>query len=268
MDRNDLSIKEILDQISKDDAKAVVEEVRNIVLRDLKVNTSMNEQPAAVKSQQQGDVPHTDSAISKSAVALRDQSALKETATEEELAFTIDKESETYKNIFSMVQWYRDSFFVGPEFADRRSSEKQRQNINPLGYNENKFAEISNKMFNHNISYKSLFGRGYMNPKPSEFTGLGHPYLTDYASWYITSNYAVDLLRPTTMWLASKDGPMLQPATQSLASTIPLFQETADDAAISNMLWLLKDQEWKDWAKSLTTQEINTQFMDRSQKDG
>ena len=154
MDRNDLSIKEILDQISKDDAKAVVEEVRNIVLRDLRVNTSMNEQPAAVKSQQQGDVPHTDSAISKSAVALRDQSALKETATEEELAFTIDKESETYKNIFSMVQWYRDSFFVGPEFADRRSSEKQGQNINPLGYNENKFAEISNKMFNHNISYK------------------------------------------------------------------------------------------------------------------
>jgi hypothetical protein len=159
-----------------------------------------------------------------------------------------------------MVEWYRDSYLIGEEFADRRSNEKK--NNNSMGYDAMKFAEISNKIFNHNINYKSLFERKYLCPKPAEFTGMGHPFLADYAEWYTKSTYAVDLLRPTALWLASKDGPMLQPSIQSLASTIPMMQETADEAMRSNVLWMLQDQGWKDWAKSLTTQ-----YVYRSHKD-
>lgn len=265
MERNDSSIKDIFDQISKDDAKAVVEEVRNIVLRDLGatgVNASTDEQPVRVShSQQQIEGSHSSrKPTHQSASIPRKQSLHEKNASEDEIAFKIPKDSEMYKNIFSMVQWYRDSFMVGSEFADHRSAAREGQNS--LNGEENVFAEVSNKIFHHSVYYKSQAGKGNVQPKASDFTGIGHPYFTGLAESYIMSPHAIDVLRPSTIWLASKDGPLLEPATQSLANTIPLFQSTADTVMRRNVLWLLQNQGWREWAKSITTR-----FVDRSNKD-
>ena len=260
MERNDSSIKEILDQISRDDAKAVVEEVRGILLRDLKRKDDASSPGETDLNSSKLDDARPLTTSNHSALSSRKEANHMMNARDDELAFTLDKDSDTYKNIYSMVEWYRDSYLVGSEYADRRSSEKKNNNL--IGYDTMKFADISNKIFNHNINYRSLFGGGYTYPKPSEFTGVGQLFFKDYAEWYIKSTYSVDLLRPTAMWLASKDGPMLQPAVQSLASTIPMMQETADNAMRSNILWMLQDQGWKDWAKTLTTQ-----YVYGSQKD-
>ncbi|KAL3786279.1 hypothetical protein HJC23_005357 [Cyclotella cryptica] len=265
MERNDSSIKEILDQISKDDAKAVVEEVRNIVLRDLGargVNASTDEQPVQIShSQQPREEGHSSTATEHHTTPTPSNPSLNQkNVPDDDLAFTISKDSETYKNIFSMVQWYRDSSIVGSEFADRRSAERECHNS--LDSEEKKFAEISNKIFNRNANYKSLVESGDVYPKASDFTGTGHPLLAGLAESYIKSPHAIDVLRPSTIWLASKDGPLLQAATQSLANTIPLFQSTADSVMRRNVLWLLQDQGWREWAKSITTR-----FVDRSHKD-
>lgn len=267
MERNDSSIKEILDQISRDDAKAVVEEVRGILLRDLKTkgqSPSVVDQPVYQPSSSTTVKPaHSANLAITSATKMTESPPItKDTddaSSDNELAFRVEKDSDAYKQIYSMVEWYRDSYLVGTEYADRRTQEKKSNDS--MGYDAIKFAEISNKIFNNNISYKSLFGKE-IHPKPSEFTGMGYPFLTDYAEWYIKSTYARDLLKPTAMWIASKDGPMMHSAIQSMASTIPMMQETADSAMKSNALWILQDQEWKDWAKSLTTQ-----YVYRSQKD-
>ena len=267
MERNDSSIKEILDQISRDDAKAVVEEVRGILLRDLSTDSasSSKDQPnqeVVRRDTAQSATPRQSDAIKTNSRQHNHAQQKNTDAPENELAFTIEKDSETYKNIYSMVEWHRDSYLVGTEFADRRTSQKKSINPTSLGYDTVKFAEIRDKLFNNNIHYRSLFGRDFIQPKPSEFTGMGYPFLTDYAEWYIQSTYARDLLRPTAMWIASKDGPMMTPAIQSMASTIPMMQDMADGAMKSNVLWMLQDLEWKDWAKSLTTQ-----YVYRSQKD-
>ena len=261
MDRSDSSIKEILDQISRDDAKAVVNEVRDILLRDLRNKDGSSDNAEENYTSNIDTVRRTSD--DSSAVNRKNYSSQGQNGSEKddnELAFTIDKNSETYKTIYSTVEWYRDAYIIGTEFADRRKTEKNGHNA--VGYDAIKFAEIGNKLFNSNINYETFFGRQVTYPKASEFTGWGHPFLTDYAEWYIKSNYAVDLLRPTAAWLASRNGPMMQPAIQSMAGTIPMMQPTADDAMRSNVLWMLKDQEWKDWAKSLTTQ-----YVSRSQKD-
>lgn len=272
MERSDSSIKEILGQVSKDDAKAVVEEVREIILRDLKNSDSNSfaEAKPDDRSNQEGNKNaaqsarafiHSDTAVLRiETLQQHEQRNKDQAATENEMAFTIEKGSETYKNIHSMVEWYRDSYLIGSEFADRRSAEKKS---NTLGYDAKKFAEIRDKIFNNNIRHACLFDKGCTLPKSSELTGMAYPFLTDYAEWYIKTTYARDLLKPTAMWIASKEGPMMTPAIRSLASTIPLMQETADSSMKSNVLWMLQDQEWKDWAKSLTTQ-----YVYRSQKDG
>lgn len=259
MDGSDSSIKKILDQISRDDAKAAVNEVRDILLRDLK---NSDENSINVEENRRND--DIENITNDSSAFLTKNSPRAHRRNEKDddsndLAFTIDKNSETYKAIYSTVEWYRDAYIIGTEFADRRKNEKN--GYNAVGYDAIKFAEIGNKLFNSNINYETFFGKQLNYPKASEFTGLGHPFLTEYAEWYV-NNYAVDLLRPTATWLVSKNGPMMQPAIQSMAGTIPMMQQTADDAMRSNVLWMLQDQEWKDWAKSLTTQ-----YVSRSPKD-
>ena len=259
MNRNDPSGKDVIDQISRADAKAVVAEVRQILDRTLKNSERSSTEQIPVNSSSLPYSKDADQSTKSTATCTKNVKVPYTNGSDEKLAFTIEKDSETYKGIYSMVEWYRDSYLVGEEFADRRKDEKNKKvsirTFNTLGYDPKKFAEISNKIFNHNIT--SLFERQHnIYPKPSEFTGLGYPFLTDYVEWYVKSNYAIDLLRPTATWLASTDGPMFQPALQSLAGTIPMMQETTNDAMRYNILWMLQDKEWKDWAKSLTTQYV------------
>lgn len=273
---NDSAVKEILAQISKDESAAasVLKEIRNIVVRDLQASGFNS-------TQSKGDVEQTTTAPSQTtadAVNLstntsprggfldrlranrnerKQQNEQHPPEKEDELAFTIAKDSDTYKKIFAMVQWYRDSFLVGCEFADRRSEEKQSNTDSSRDY----AATDNLNIFSRNNSNTTL-PKQYTNLNASNFTGMGHPLLLSAAENYISSKNAVDLLRPTALWLASTEGPILQPATQSLSQSIPLFQNTCDFVMRDNMLWVLKDQEWKDFAKSITTQ-----YVDRSHKD-
>ncbi|KAL7468892.1 hypothetical protein ACHAXS_009139 [Conticribra weissflogii] len=287
---NKESVKNILSRISQDEetATAVVEEVRNILIRDLQAAASGRGVPRSSMASRQPDVAQISKENINGAVGI-DLSASISTKPKdddyidgknngartrqkeeggEDLAFTIGKESETYKKIYSMVQWYRDTYLVGTEFADQRdvqrkaevSGDATRQNekkntVQPRDHYHQKFS-LRGSYFEDN---QLLQRREACDKIPlSKFTGLGFPYLLSYAQGYIPSQDVVKLLRPSAMWLVSRDGPLLPTATRSMAQTIPLAQSSLDWVMRENLLWVLKDEEWKDFAKGITTKYVRS----------
>mmetsp|Transcript_37682 Transcript_37682/g.80490 ORF Transcript_37682/g.80490 Transcript_37682/m.80490 type:complete len:264 (-) Transcript_37682:389-1180(-) len=262
MDRNrdDAAINEMLSQLSHDEN--VLEEVRKIVSRGLKAPCAYDDNQQTQGPQEQehsklGDTSEQPSSSNeKSFRNPRKEKVTPQSTTsenDEELAFTVDKESDTYRNIYSTVQWYRDSFLMGSTFADQRSAVR-------------KVIHSGNNVKLRESGKKTVMGNQITNqgvlPKSDPPTALGHPLLLSAAESYIRSISAIDLLRPYVTWIVSRDGPMIATATQSLAQSIPLAQSSSDWAMRENLLWVLKDEEWKDFAKSITTT-----YVDRSYRD-
>ena len=104
-------------------------------------------------------------------------------------------------------------------------------------------------------------------PKSDPSTAMGHPLLLSAAENYLKSIAAVDLLRPYATWVVSSEGPMLQTATQSLAQSIPLAQSSCDWAMRENLIWVLKDEEWRDFAKSITTRYVDRSSSNKQHND-
>lgn len=270
--RYDVAVKEILSQLSRDDA--VVEEVRSIALRGLSRNRdgggngNPKERPASnvseqapsrgAKREESGGAPGRGGGASRArekSASARQIKVSKDTSNQhraaeaaEELAFDVSRDSETYRNIFSTVQWYRDSFLIGSSYADRRSAERAAERSSD---------QDGRALQGIGIGGVISMGNERNIPKSDPETAMGHPLLLSAAEGYLRSMSAVDLLRPYATWLASSGGPMFPVASRSMAQSIPLAQESCDWAMRENMLWVLKDQEWRDFAKSITTEWIH-----------
>jgi len=175
------------------------------------------------------------------------------------LAFTVSKDSDTYQNIFATIQWYRDSFLIGSDYADKRSVERSREK------------EVIEKEKNTH----QLFSIGKQNkneekniiPNSDPDTAYAHTLLLSAGENYLKSIAAVDLLRPYATWIASSSGPMYNTAVRSMASTIPLAQSSCDWAMKENVIWVLKDEEWREFAKSITTTYVDKSFTDTSKSN-
>lgn len=259
-ERNDVAVKDILSQLSRDEA--VIKEVRKLALRGLKAQGSNGDDLPTRSGTQKAESCSDQSAHNKPTVddlptktqmqCGKTQPSSTGTADNgEELAFTVAKDSDAYRNIFSTVLWYRDSFLIGSAFADRRGAERSADarydGANLRGDNGN---TLDNQT-SHGIN---------VIPKPDPSTAMGHPLLVSAAENYVRSVAAVDLLRPYATWIASKNGPMFHTATKSLAQSIPLAQSSCDWAMTENMLWVLNDEEWKDFAKSITTKYVDQSY--------
>mmetsp|Transcript_5496 Transcript_5496/g.9987 ORF Transcript_5496/g.9987 Transcript_5496/m.9987 type:complete len:273 (-) Transcript_5496:198-1016(-) len=267
-DRDDITVKDILSQLSQD--KTVIEEVRKIVVRGLKAQGSDGDsqrgrvapreldgienedasERASGDTQNPAQTPQSGKVVTQKALTTTSMKTSAESG--KELAFTVSKDSDTYRNIYSTVQWYRDSFLVGSDYANQRNAEQTGARL------DGKMQRSGETVINGiKIDKESA------TPKVDPSTSMGHPLLLSAAQNYLHSIAAVDLLHPYATWVVSKDGPLLEPATQSLAQSIPLGQSSCDWAMRENMLWVLKDEEWKEFAKSITTT-----YVDRSYKDG
>lgn len=176
------------------------------------------------------------------------------------LAFTIAKESETYHSIMSTVNWYRDVLFIGTEYADKRGTERSLTAIEKARHRNN----------NNNNSHSSIGGIGIginayarrmnnntpMMSNPD--TAILHPLLLTSINNYLQSTIALDTLRPHAKWLvsssnANNNGPLFPLAKESLAETILWSQSSCDSSFKYNLLWVLTDEEWREWAKTITS---------------
>eukprot|EP00573_Skeletonema_grethae_P006655 CAMPEP_0201701768 /NCGR_PEP_ID=MMETSP0578-20130828/33928_1 /ASSEMBLY_ACC=CAM_ASM_000663 /TAXON_ID=267565 /ORGANISM="Skeletonema grethea, Strain CCMP 1804" /LENGTH=281 /DNA_ID=CAMNT_0048189153 /DNA_START=52 /DNA_END=894 /DNA_ORIENTATION=+ len=271
--RQDDAAKAILSRISND--TQLVEEVRQLLAENLQLRSNHNESGSDnkyVASTKDGraTMKPADSSLSSDVAVNNDMQKLPLSSSdmqqpsqqhkhpnedEEELAFKIDKDSETYGNILSMAKWYRDSFFISANYANdkqqlrtkeleeaalrrkelQEQQQKQKKNNGPIGN--------TNTLRRYRPQIGSILPNSDIPPLSST-SAMGHPLLLSIGENYIRSTYAVDLIRPYATWIASKNGPLMTTASRSLAQTIPLGQASCDWAARENLLWLLQDQEW------------------------
>jgi len=316
--RRDDATKAILSRISNDNQ--LIEEVRQLLAENLQLRKSnnndssnINDNTTVANSKDDGTsvAPTASSSLSSDNVVVMNNDTHKKLPTsssssdgsktqtsqrhnnahyphkhprskdDEELAFTIDKDSETYGNILSMAKWYRDSFFISANYANDnqqlrtreleeaalRRKELQEQLKQKKKKKKNRRMSNTNTLRRYRPQIGSIMPLND-GPPLSSTLAMGHPLLLSIGENYIRSTYAVDLLRPYATWIVSKNGPLLTTASQSLAQTIPLGQASCDWAARDNLLWLLQDQEWRDFAKSITTRYINVDETNDGYDDG
>jgi hypothetical protein len=251
-DRDDVAAKNILSQLSEDEA--LVEEIRKTVHRGLVAKSSSKQRPSQSPSHsvERGYNSGASEASSNNQFVVRNpwhtnkEQRATTAESDENLAFTVSKDSDAYQSLLSTVKWYRDSFLIGTLFADRRSTERNSRR------GENMQILIGNTGVDKNAI-----------PKSDPSTAMAHPLLISSAERYLRSIAAVDMLRPYATWAVSMDGPLAGTATQSLAQSILWSQSSCDLAMRENLLWVLKDQEWREFAKTITTR-----YVDRSYKGG
>jgi len=251
-DRDDVAAKNILSQLSEDEA--LVEEIRKMVHRGLIAKSSSKQSPSQSPSQsvERGYNSGASEASSNNRFVVRNpwhknkEQRATTAESDEDLAFTVSKDSDAYLSLLSTVKWYRDSFLIGTLFADRRSAERNSRR----GENIQILIGITG------VKKNAI-------PKSDPSTAMAHPLLISAAESYLRSISAVDMLRPYASWAVSMDGPLAGAATQSLAQSILWSQSSCDWAMRKNLLWVLKDQEWREFAKTITTR-----YVDRSYKGG
>lgn len=286
--RQDNAAKAILSRISSD--TQLVEEVRQLLAENLQLRSNHNDigidnNNIVANTKDNGtSVAPADAPLSSDAAGNNEKQNLQMSSSadmqqpsthkhpnqdEEELAFTIDRDSETYGNILSMAKWYRDSFFISATYAnDKQQLRTKELEEAALRRKELQEQQLKQEKRNSRIGDTNTLRRyrpqiGSIIPTNSDIpplsstSAMGHPLLLSIGENYIRSTYAVDLLRPYATWIASNNGPLMTTASQSLAQTIPLGQASCDWAGRENLLWLLQDQEWRDFAKSITTRYIN-----------
>jgi len=260
-DGDGAAAKDILSQLSKDDT--LLEEIRKIALRgiisaqnggrtvtpphdDVEENTGVDTDTRRSSSASSTSV--TDRIEKNHSTIPSPSSSSSTTTTTEnneakEFAFTISRDSDTYRSILSTACWYRDSLLVGSTCAAQRIDVEQ----NDVNNQENIKITPENST--------------KINIDPS--TSMAHPLLLSTAENYLRSIAAVDLLRPYATWAVSSDGPMFPISTQSMVQSIPLAQTSCDNAMRDNLLWVLKDEGWREFAKSITAK-----YVDRSYRGG
>lgn len=171
------------------------------------------------------------------------------------LAFTIAKESETYQSIImSTVNWYRDALFIGTEYADKRGTERSLTAIEKARHRSNSSGGIGGIGINANTRLMNN------TPMSNPDTAILHPLLLTSINNYLQSTIAVDTLRPHAKWLvlSNANGPLFPLAKESLAQTILWSQASCDSSLKYNLLWVLTDEEWREWAKTITSTYVAT----------
>ena len=154
-----------------------------------------------------------------------------------------------YDLISQSLKYHRDSFLVGPMYADIQRFRRTREYHTDQSYNSR------NSSGNLNWSHFT-FDTG---KKEEAVAGL---YLQGLADWFIPSKTMVDLVRPTVIWTVSPPsprsslwnhtGPLYTPLVQAVTNLIPLSQSMIDQIFKDSVLNLLKSPEWRHWVKGTT----------------
>ena len=255
-ERDDVAAaKDLLSQLSKDDT--LLEEVRKLALRGI-INSQSGGRGGVVPTHEENsngrqsssnsvgtriDTNHGSSTTSSSSSPIKNG----ENDGGKELAFTISRDSEMYRSILSTACWYRDALLAGTAGANQ---------TNNVVHNINKNEEHATSTIEYSTK---IHIPTYADPS----SAMAHPLLLSAADTYLRSISAVNLLRPYVTWAVSCDGPMFPISTQSLVQSITLSQSVCDNAMRDNILWVLKDEGWREFAKSITAK-----YVDRSYRGG
>jgi hypothetical protein len=140
------------------------------------------------------------------------------------------RDTELYKLALRSVEWQRDNYLVGQDYADRRRRERRQdeQDLSP----ELK-TQLPPDFRYRNILYDS--------------TALGNQQLAGLFSWFIPS--PVVHQQALGLVLSLPSGPLNEPILKATVNLVPMAQTPLDTVVKNSILWFLKDDHWKDVIK-------------------
>jgi len=148
------------------------------------------------------------------------------------------RKTSIYKGVLSQVQWQRDNYIVGSDYANIRN--EQRANSN-----SSKKELPSSPSFHPLLEEYAKIKRGQESMAHLQLRGLGQ--------WFLPSSTVMDAARPQVLYLANfTDGPLRIPLRRSLCDIIPLSQDQVDSIFKSSIITFLADDEWKHFIKGHT----------------
>lgn len=154
------------------------------------------------------------------------------------------RKTELYKVALNNLQWQRDNYLVGKDYADRRKLLRTQSS-------EDATAE------------QTAFNRGMLQQQiPFYATALGNIQLSALGSWFIPSNAVHYSVLPFVLDLPL--GSMYVPILKATANLIPLSQGNLDKVLKTQIMWILKNQQWRDLIKSSTKGYIVNTYVDVS----
>ena len=168
------------------------------------------------------------------------------------------REMKVYQNVLSAVKYQRDAYIMGTDHADlrkiqRAASQGETSNTTESSTDGNSTTNNSDEpKAKVTVTYREL-----LNQNPTvDPTSMGSEQLTGLFAWFLPSPTMHSALLPWTMWTIAppapgtpEGGPLRRLIKRSVSNLIPLSQSLLDGIMKSNILYILKDESWKDSVK-------------------
>lgn len=158
------------------------------------------------------------------------------------------RDTELYKFTLNALRWQRDAYLVGTAYADSRKRQRklEESNSQDVGVSSavtgaGMVPEMSTAMIQAQIV--EAHKQNMSNPP------LGHTQLVQLGKWFIPSDTTKGALLPTVLWLPGPNGPLDRPFSRAVTSIIPMSQANLDSVMKNNVMWVLKNEAWRNHAK-------------------
>jgi len=160
------------------------------------------------------------------------------------------RDTELYKFTLNALRWQRDAYLVGTAYADSRKKQRklEESNSQDAGLSSSvtgtgMVPEMSTAMIQTQIVDAHKQNTRMRNPS------LGQTQLVQLGKWFIPSDTSKGALLPTVLWLPGPNGPLDRPFSRAVTSIIPMSQANLDSVMKNNILWVLKNEAWRNHAK-------------------
>ena len=186
------------------------------------------------------------------------------------------KDHELYKHLLTAARYQRDAYFMGAQHAELRKSERAADMAALKEILLQRITELeddgSHAFFSANELLKppQFTYHELMRKYPTlEQSPLGLQQLSNISQWFIPSKTMHNSLLPTVLWSVStpnqnytNGGPLYRQVSRSLINLVPLSQTIVDSAVKNSVLYVLRDQNIKGWAKGATNGYVSNMQRD------
>lgn len=214
----------------------------------------------------------------KSDLKKLEETAVSSTSLEDDKEKKFDvREMKVYKNILSSVKYQRDLYIMGEDYAETRRIERREELEREermkalLDDNEDDDIVLDRYLYSEKPSYQKYLG---LNPIVNA-KSLGSTQLNGIFESFIPSRTMHNALLPTVLWTISPPskynpdgGPLRYKLNRSVCALIPLSQNLLDQTMKQSILWVLKDENFRESVKGSSRNFLNaTDTTDGSAND-
>ena len=163
--------------------------------------------------------------------------------------------TQLFQSTYQLLEWQRDRYVAGQEYADWRRKERQKNN------EQQPRQQNPNSSSNNNNNNKSAGS----NDLPYESTALGHQQFKRLAADFVPSTTVRSALLPIVVDLPQYPA-LYRPTRDATVDLILGQQHVFDQVVQRNLLWYLDDEQNRMSIKSSTQGYIATTYRDDSDR--